>query len=157
MITMRGLSRFIVDTLNTNPDFISLSQSIMAGSTFNYYVNVDLANIEVQIPYFAVVTFDDKDDKSTRKFFRSQLLIGIDRSQPVTSGGVTEEPTQLNLETLSRKAIDLIEKDMRVFGVEGDNNIRPTYVGMYVPVPDGEEDLQMQIDIEFDQDKYLSC
>jgi len=46
---------------------------------------------------------------------------------------------------------------MRIFGIQGSKNVRVSYVNMYVPATDGEDDLQMQIDIEIEQDMYLSC
>lgn len=158
MITMRGISRFIAESLDGNSEFIMLSNSQL-GAPFNYFVNVDLANLPYQIPlpYFGIVTFDDHDTREVRKYFKTQLLIGIDRTAPITNGGITEEPSLEILEVLSRKAVELFTKDMRTFGVQGDNNIRLSFVNFYVPNPDGEDDLQMQVDIEFDQDKYLTC
>jgi len=158
MITMRGISRFIAETLDSNAEFIALSNS-QIGESFKYFVNVDLANLQggVPLPYFGIVTFDDQDAREVRKYFKTQLLIGIDRTLPITVGGITEEASLEILETLSRKAVELFTKEMRTFGVQGDNNIRISFVNFYVPNPDGEDDLQMQVDIEFDQDKYLTC
>lgn len=158
IITMRGISRFIAETLDTNAEFIALSTTEI-GEPFNYFVNVDLSNLQggVPIPYFGIVTFDDQDDREVRKFFKTQLLIGIERTKPVTTSGITEEASLEILETLSRKAVELVEKEMRIFGVQGEKNIRVSFVNFYVPNPDGEDDLQMQVDIEFDQDKYLTC
>lgn len=158
MIAMRGISRFIAETLDANAEFIALSNSLVS-EVFTYYVNVDLATISdgVDLPYFSVVTFDDQDDREVRKYFKTQILMGISRTAPNTSGGIIEEPSLDILETLSRKAVELVEKEMRIFGIQGENNIRISFVNYYVPKPDGEDDLQMIIDIEFDQDKYLAC
>lgn len=158
MITMRGISRFIAESLDGSSEFIDLSNTLI-GEPFNYFVNVDLSTLEggVPIPYFGVVTFSDQDDREVRKFFKIQILIGIGRTEPVTVGSITEEPSLGILETLSMRAVELFTKDMRTFGVQGDSNLRLSFVNYYVPNPDGEDDLQMQIDIEFDQDKYLAC
>lgn len=157
-ITMRGISRFIAETLDGSAEFIALCTTEI-GEPFNYFVNVDLANLQggVPIPYFGIVTFDDQDSREVRKFFKTQLLIGIERTAPTTVGGVTEEASLDILETLSRKAVELFTQEMRTFGVQGEKNIRISFVNFYVPNPDGESDLQMQVDIEFDQDKYLTC
>jgi len=45
-VTMRGISRFFAETLNENAEFIALSQSLISDE-FNYFVNVDLATVEV--------------------------------------------------------------------------------------------------------------
>jgi hypothetical protein len=158
MITMRGISRFIAETLDGNAEFIALSNTQL-GEPFKYFVNVDLANLSggVPLPYFGIVTFDDQDAREVRKYFKTQFLIGIARTAPTTVGGITEEASLEILETLSRKAVELVTKEMRTFGVQGDSNIRISFVNFYVPNPDGEDDLQMQVDLEFDQDKYLTC
>jgi len=156
MITMRGISNFIAESLNTNAEYIALSNSLMS-ETFNYFVNVDLATVDVVVPYFGIVTFEDKDDKEVKKAFQTQLLIGINRLDPVTTNKITEEPTLDSLEQLGMKALEVISKDLRIFGIQGDTNIKISYINMYVPNPDGEDDLQMQIDIELEQEKFLSC
>ena len=152
-VTMRGISRFFAETLNTNAEFIALSQSLIS-TEFNYFVNVDLVTVEVPLPYFGIVTFNDKDDKEVEKKFQTQFLIGIGREDPVLIDGAMEEPTLDKLEQLTRKAYEVIVKEMR-FGIEGDNNVKISYVNMYVPAPDGENDLQLQVDIEIEQDKYI--
>lgn len=156
MITMRGISRFFAETLNENAEFIALSNSLISDE-FDYFVNVDLATVEVPLPYFGIVTFNDKDNKEVEKNFQTQFLIGIEREKPALLNGIMEEPTLDKLEQLSRKAYEIIVKEMRTFGIQGDKNVYISYVNMYVPNPDGEDDLQMQIDIEIEQDKYLSC
>jgi len=155
-ITMRGISRFFAETLNENAEFKALSNSLISNE-FDYFVNVDLATVEVPLPYFGIVTFNDKDDKEVEKVFQTQFLIGIDREKPTLINGVMEEPTLDKLETLSRKAFEIIAKEMRTFGIQGDTNIKIAYVNMYVPNPDGEDDLQMQVDVELEQEKFLSC
>ena len=155
-ITMRGISRFFAETLYENAEFKALSQSLISDE-FNYFVNVDLATVEVPLPYFGIVTFNDKDDREVEKKFETQFLIGIAREKPALLNGVMEEPTLDKLEQLSRKAYEIVTNEMRAFGIQGDKNVRVSYVNMYVPNPDGENDLQMQIDIEIEQDKYLSC
>ena len=156
-ITMRQISRFIAETLNDSLEFKTLSNSLISAE-FNYYVNVDIAELdEVPAPYFSVVTFEDKDEKETKKAFQTILLVGIERDPPVKTDNITEEPTLKNLEDLVVKAMEIIANDLRIFGVNTDKNIKISYINMYVPNPDGEDDLQMQVDIEFEQDKYISC
>jgi hypothetical protein len=155
-VTMRGISRFFAETLNENAEFIALSDSLISDE-FNYFMNVDLATVEVPLPYFGIVTFNDKDDREVEKKFQTQFLIGIEREKPDLLNGVMEEPTLDKLEQLSRKAYEIITNEMRFFGIQGDKNVRVSYVNMYVPNPDGDDDLQMQIDIEIEQDKYISC
>jgi len=156
MITMRGISRFFAETLNESAEFKALSNSLISDE-FDYFVNVDLATVEVPLPYFGIVTFNDKDDKEVEKKFQTQFLIGIEREKPIDVDGITEEPTLDKLEELTRKAYEVIAKEMRTFGIQGDSNIKISYVNMYVPNPDGESDLQMQVDIELEQEKFLSC
>lgn len=155
-MTMRGISRFIAETLNTNAEFIALATA-NTGYPFTYYVNVDVTQVEVELPYFGIVTFQDQDEVETRHSFKTQLLLGIEREKPANIKGITEEATLDKLEILSRKAIELIRKEIRAFGIQGETNIKVAYVSFYVPTPDGELDLQMQVDIEFEQDKFLSC
>jgi len=156
MITMRGISRFFAETLNQDAEFIALSTSLISAE-FDYFVNVDLATVEVPVPYFGIVTFNDKDEKEVEKKFQTQFLIGIDREKPALLNGIMEEPTLDKLEQLSKKALEVIANEIRTFGIQGDQNVRISHVNMYVPNPDGEDDLQMQVDIEIEQDKYLSC
>lgn len=158
MITMRGLSRAIVDAVSSDTTFLALTNSLV-GSTFEYYVNVDLTELTdgVALPYFSIVTFTDQDDIEIKKFFKTQILLGIERQKPVRVNNITEEPSLDILEQLSRKALDVIKSEIRTFGVQGDTNIRISFVNFYVPKPDGEVDLQMQIDLEFNQDKFLAC
>lgn len=156
MITLRGITRFCVETLNTNAEFITLCNSLLS-TTFTYYVNIDHRVTEATLPYFSAVTYNDEDDKEVSKSFKTIFLIGIERQKPVTVNDITEEPTLATLETIARKAIELIAKDMRIFGVEGDKNIKFDYINYYVPNPEGENDLQMQIDIGFEQEKFLGC
>jgi hypothetical protein len=153
---MRGISRTIAELLNTNVEFLALSNSLLS-SEFTYYVNIDFTQVELELPYFGIVTFMDSDEADITKSFKTQLLIGIRREQAVMSGSISEEPTLDKLESLSRKAVELIRKDVRAFGVQGEKNIKITYVSFYVLEPDGEIDLQMQVDIIFEQDKFLSC
>lgn len=155
MITMRGLSRQLAEALNTDATFKALSTSLIGGE-FNYFVNVDLSTVEVPLPYFGIVTFNDKDDREVVKSFQTQFLIGITRTDPTTVGNITEEASLDKVEELSRAALVVIETERRNFGIQGDKNIKITYINMYVPSPDGEDDLQMQIDIEWEQDKFLN-
>ena len=154
-MTMRGISRFFAETLNTDDEFITLSTSLI-GEPFTYFVNVDLSKVEVPNNFFGIVTFNDKDDKEVEKLFQTQFLIGINRDKPVDIGGITEEPTLDKLEQLTRKAYEVVAKAMRTFGIEGETNIQISYVNMYVPEPDGEDDLQMQVDIELEQIKFTN-
>jgi len=155
-VTMRGISRQFAELLNTNAEFIALSQSLISDE-FNYFVNVDIETLaEVPMPYFSIVTFNDKDEKEIKKSFQLLFLIGIEREAPALLNGVTEEPTLNKLETLTRKAFEIMAKEMRDFGIQGDKNVKISYVNMYVPNPEGDDDLQMQVDIEIEQDKYIS-
>jgi hypothetical protein len=156
MITMRGLSRQLAEVLDSDATFKALSTTLI-GQEFNYFVNVDLSTVEVPIPYFGIVTFNDRDEKEVKKSFQTQLLLGIGRPSPVKINNITEEPSLDILEQLSRAALVAIETERRNFGIQGDKNIKIAYINMYVPSPDGEDDLQMQIDIEFEQEKFLSC
>ena len=157
MITMRGISRFIAETLNESQEFIDLTDSLIF-SEFNYYVNVDIYRLEeVFLPYASVVTFNDKDDKEVEKNFETVMLVGIPRQDFQETNGVFEEPTLDNLEVLSRKAVEVVEKELRTFGINGDKNIRISYINYFCPNPEGEDGLQMEISIKFEQDKYLGC
>lgn len=147
MITMRGISIAIASEVKTSSDFTG----------FEFFVNVDLSKTEVSLPYFAVATFTDSDDRQVRKSFKTQILMGIASLPPITTAGITEDPSLDILETLGRKAVELIETMLRDFGVQGDKNIHIAYLGMYIPEPAGEDDLQIQIDIEFEQEKFLTC
>lgn len=154
-MTMRGISRTFAEVLEDSTEFKALTNSLTS-EEFNYYINVDLSSLkEVLLPYFAIVTFNDEDDKEVKKAFKTQFLIGVARDKPATVGKITEEPTLDKLETLTREAVAIISKQLRDFGMNGDSNVRISYVNMYVPAPDGEDDLQMQVDIEIEQDKLL--
>lgn len=155
-ITMRGVSRHVAELLENEASFLALSSSTIV-ENFTYYVNIDITQVELELPYFGIVTFQDTDDVEVKKSFKTQFLIGIRREAPIQIGAISEEPTLEKLEILSRKAVELIRKDIRAFGIQGDKNIKIAYVSYYVPEPDGEIDLQMQVDIEFEQDKFLSC
>jgi hypothetical protein len=156
MIKMIDISDFIATTLDENIEFQSLCTSLTT-KTFDYFVNVDLHEVEVPIPYFGIVTFENNDDKEVKKGFKTQLLLGIDRESPIKTGNITKEPTAEKLEEISLKAIEIVSKEMRTYGINGDTNIMIDYINYYVPNPEGEDDLQMQIDIQFTQDKFLSC
>ena len=154
MITMRAISRTFAEILNTDTGLKALSNSLISDE-FNYYVNVDLATIEVKMPYFGIVTFNNMDDKEVKKAFKVQFLIGIAREAVTTVNRISEEPTLDKLEQLTIKAVEVIAKELRDFGISNEKNIKIAYINMYVPTPDGEDDLQMQVDIELEQEKFL--
>jgi len=156
MITMTGISRFFAETLNENAEFIALSNSLL-GEAFTYYINVDVNTVETEDSFFGIVTFNDKDDKEVEKKFQSMFLINIQRDDTVEDSGIVEEATLDKLEQLTRKALEVIAYDIRAFGIQGEKNVKVSYINMYVPAPDGEDNLQMQVDIDIEQDKYLSC
>lgn len=156
MIKMIDISRFFATTLDESLEFKTLCEEKI-GEHFNYFVNVDLARVQVPIPYFGIVTFENKDDRSVQKSFETQILLGISRSEPITVGNITEEESASVLEEISLKAINIILKEMRTYGINSDMNIELNYINYFVPNPEGEEDLQMQIDIQLMQDKYLKC
>ena len=90
-----------------------------------------------------------------QKAFKVQFLIGIAREAVTTVNGISEEPTLDKLEQLTIKAVEVIAKELRDFGISNEKNIKIAYINMYVPTPDGEDDLQMQVDIELEQEKFL--
>ena len=156
MIKMIDISRFIATTLDESIEFKTLCNTKI-GTTFNYFVNVDLARVEVPVPYFGIVTFQNEDDRSVKKGFKTQILLGIDRSEPEQIGNITEEESAANIEELSNKAMEIVFKEMRTYGINSNMNIELNYINYYVPNPEGESDLQMQIDIELIENKYLKC
>ena len=156
-MTMRGITRSIAETLNGSQEFKDLSVSL-AGNEFNYMLNIDTyAVVEVPLPYFIIRTTNKLDDKEIEKSYETQFLIGIERQDFIEVNGITEEPTLSNLEELSDKAYEIVEEEIRVFGIQGDKNIKVSYVNMNVIDPTGENDLQIQVDIKLEQDKFLSC
>ncbi|MEA2091047.1 MAG: hypothetical protein U9O83_01625 [Campylobacterota bacterium] len=156
MITMRSISRFIAEALDASVEFQALSTA-NAGETFSYFVNVDLSEVEVTIPYFGIVTFENTDEREVKHGFKTQILLGINRDQPTKVGNITEEATVEKIEALAIKALEIIADELRTYGINGDNNIKIAYTNFYVPNPEGEDDLQIQIDIELEQDKFLAC
>lgn len=155
MIKMIDISSFIVDTLNSSTEFKDLCIEKI-DKEFDYFINVDLSRVEVPLPYFAVVTFENQDDIMVKKEYRVQILLGIERQVFVKTNNVTEEPTARTIEELSLKAIELIKKEMRTYGINQEKNIDINYINCFVPNPDGESDLQMQIDMIFYQEKFVN-
>lgn len=153
---MIDISRFIARTLDENAEFKDLCTSLI-GENFDYFVNVDLARVIVPVPYFGVVTFENRDEKESEYTLKTILLLGICRDDIVKTGNISEEPTAGKIEEISLKAMDIVDKEMRTYGIDGDTNIEVDYINYYVPNPDGEDDLQMQIDIQYKQTKFLVC
>lgn len=153
---MIDISRFIAKTLDESVEFNDLCTSLI-GENFDYFVNVDLARVVVPVPYFGIVTFENRDEKESQYTSKTILLLGISRDDIVKTGNISEEPTAGKIEEISLKAMDIVDKEMRTYGIDGDTNIEVDYINYYVPNPDGEDDLQMQIDIQYKQTKFLVC
>jgi len=155
-MTMHGISDLLSKTLSTNTDFIQFCTDRI-GKEFEYFINADCSTIYVPLPYFSIVTYDSLDDKGVSRLFKTQWLIGIAREDPTREGNITKELPLTHIEDIAIKAIEVITKELRTFGVEGDKNIHISYVNMSIPYPDGEDGLQLQVDIEFEKEKLLSC
>jgi len=156
MIKLRDIALFFAETLDQNQEFKDLSIATIDGK-FNYFVNVDLENTEVPMPYFSIVAFEKKYDKEVEKAYEVILLVGIARTEPTKSGNITEEISFSNLETLSIEAVETIEKEMRLYGISGEKNLYFTYANYFFPNPSGEDDYQCQISIEIQSDLFLGC
>ena len=153
---MIDISRFVATTLDESTIFQDFTEDLI-NEKLDYFINVDIYEMEVPVPYFAIATFEDTDDKSIEKSFKTQILLGIGRTKPVKTGNITEETSIEKTELIAKKAIEIVSKEMRTYGISGETNIEITYINFFIPKPEGEEDLQVQIDIKFEQQKYLKC
>lgn len=156
MINMIDISRFIATTLDESTVFKDFTQA-QINKNLDYYINVDIFENQVLVPFLSIVTFEDTDDKAIKKSFKTQLLLSIKRSEPSKIGNIIQEDTIEKLELIAKKALEVLAKELRNYGIVGETNIEITMINYFVPQPEGEEDLQIQIDIEFEQEKFLKC
>ena len=156
MISMTNVSMFIYETLNTNAEFKILSNALM-GKEFKYFVNIDLYQVEPTLPYFGIVTFEKDESPANSIEFKTHILLGIDRINPTDGNNLVIEPTLENIEQLSKLALDIIAKDLRTFGINGDMNVEVKDLILGVPTPEGSEELQMSISITLEQQRFLGC
>jgi len=155
-MNMIDISRFIATTLDESLVFQDFTQE-QINDNLDYYINVDVFENIVPLPYLSIVTFEDTDDKAVKKTFKTQLLLSAQRNEPITIGNITQEDTAEKIELIARKAIEVLSKDLRNYGILGETNIEIVMINYFIPKPEGEEDLQIQIDIEFEQEKFLKC
>lgn len=159
MITMHSIAKMIAETLDSSIEYKDFCTATI-DNNFTYYLNIDPETLEqVPMPYFGVITYNDRDSKENYKGFQTQFLIGIqkDEKPDVSATTIIVDNTLEKLEKVTDKALELVAKEIRTFGINGDTNIRIAFTNKYIPKADGHEDLQMQVDIELEQDKYLTC
>jgi len=152
---MYNLSLAIAEILDGSAEFRTLCTDTI-GKEFNYYVHIDMANVDsVDLPYFSLVTYTNKQENGARDELTTQLLLGIERSTPFKTGRIEKEETQQKIEVIATKALEVMKKDMLAFGLDGNKDMLIDYVNMYAPPPNGENDIQLQIDIVFSKTKCL--
>ena len=159
MITMSGIAKTIASALDSSVEFQDFCTTTI-DNNFIYYVNVDPETlVDVPLPYFGINVYNDRDAKEHYKGFQAQLLVGLEKTLVPNTSATTIiiDDTFEKLEKVADKALELLATEIRTFGIDGEMNIQIAFINKYVPKADGEEDLQMQVDIELEQDKYMSC
>ena len=145
--TLYDVSMAFAKILDESVEFKDLCIATL-GKPFTYYVHVDMANVDgIDLPYFSFVTYTAKKQNGEREEVLVQMLAGIERTGVTNEGSIYTESTQLDLETVTKKAIELIVKEMSTFGVNGEKGFIQDYLNIYAPPPMGEEDIQLQIDM----------
>ena len=96
-----------------------------------------------------IPSVDEKDS------FDVQFLVGIERYTNSKDEAVTEEISSEKLELVILKAIEVFMNEIKVFGVNGETNIQLVHKNFYLAPPDGEIDIQMQVDLVFEQERFL--
>lgn len=154
--TMYDVSLAFAKTLN---DSIAFKQFCVdtIGDEFTHYVHIDMANVdELEMPYFSFVTYTDTNRSGEYGEVLVQILSGMNRSSNTEDvSGIHTENTQQLLEKVTRYAIELIIKEMMTFGINGEKGFIKEYLNMYASPPNGEEDIQLQIDMILNTNKCL--
>jgi len=148
------LGKFIANTLNDSDDYKSYCSDTI-GATFDYYLNVDLNRVEIMLPYFSIVAYNNTQTADENITFDVQFLVGIERYTNSKDEAITEEVSSEKLELVILKAIDIIMNEIRTTGVNGETNIQLMHKNFYLVPPDGEIDIQMQVDLVFEQERFL--
>lgn len=153
--TMYQVSMGLAQILDSNAEFKTLCTDTL-GAEFTYYVHVDLTSVDdLVMPYFSFVTYTDTNRAGEYGEVLVQMLAGVTRSDTVATGAIVTEDTQHLLEVVTKKAIEIIEQEMNIFGINGENGFIKEYLNIYAPPPDGEEDIQLQIDMILNTKKCL--
>ncbi|MBL0721005.1 MAG: hypothetical protein JJV88_00295 [Sulfurovum sp.] len=158
-MTMNQITKSFANILNESDEFSDFCTEVI-DNNFIYYLNIDPVTLnEIPLPYFSITTYNEKDEPGSHKGFQIQFLVGIMKEDvpDTTAGTIIVDNTLEKLENVVSKAIEIITNEIRVFGIDGDKSANIAFINKYVPKADGEEDLQMQIDIGLEQDKFLSC
>lgn len=154
---MSDITRFFAETMDTNAEFKALALSLTGVEDFKFYLNIDTINTELEHDNCcAIITYEDSDEREVEKSFKSTLLFSILRHENTESGNIIEEPTSRNLELIIQKGLEIIAKEMRIYGIAGETNVLFDYINIESLNPEGEDDLQMQVDIKIKQEKYIN-
>jgi len=76
-----------------------------------------------------------------------QMLAGIARTEVSSEGSIFTENTQHLLETVTKKATEILIRELSQFGINGESGFINDYLNIYAPPPMGEDDIQLQIDM----------
>ena len=126
------------------------------GEEFRYYVHVDMSRIDdIELPYFSFVTYTDTNRAGEYGEVLIQMLSGINREDVVREGNFISENSQQLLEQVTKKAMDLIVRDMSQFGINGEQGFIKEYLNIFASPPMGEDDIQLQIDMILNTKKCL--
>ena len=153
--TMYEISMNFAKILNESAEFKQYCIETM-GQEFTYYVHIDMARIDdIELPYFSFVTYTDTNRAGEYGEVLIQMLSGIERSDVVITDKLISEDSQQLLEQVTKKAIELIVKEMTVFGINGEKGFIKEYLNIFASPPMGEDDIQLQIDMILNTKKCL--
>jgi hypothetical protein len=152
---MYDISLALAKILDESTEFKTYCNDII-GEEFVYYVHVDMGRVsKIETPYFSFVTYTDRNTVGEDAQVLIQMLTGIDRSDVITEDNIISEDSQLLLEKVTRKALEIIDKDMSVFGLNGEKGFIKEYLNIFASPPLGEDDIQLQIDMILNTKKCL--
>jgi len=154
--TMAEISEAFVEMLKNNTEFNTLCDDTFGANAMTYYVHVDVSRLEVvKLPYFSVVTYNSADKFGEDNEVLIQMLTGMDREDIVEDDNTFTEYTQKTLETITRKALEVIIHEIVGFGINGEKGFIKEYLNIHASPPMGEDDIQLQIDMILNTKKCL--
>ena len=157
-ITMYGVSNFLAQTLDNSQEFKDFVTATIGDEIiFVVFPNAQaLEGYELPDNSIGIVTYRHIDATAISFEFWTAFYVTIKLFDIEINATKWVDPTFEKLELICLKAKKLIKARLKLTGIAGDTNIQIDTFTMDNPVPDGENGLQMQVDIRMSK-KLLGC
>ena len=158
MITTYEVAKFLNDTLSDSIEFNDfVTAEIESEMVYMLYQDMSRIPNGVNFPdnHISIATYENLDEAGKYKGFKTFLLITIQRYDTTATGNKWVEPTFEKLDSIALKAKEVIKKELGLHGINGNMEQNIEEFNMFTPAPNGENGLQMQIDIRMSKDLLI--